>query len=81
MCKGIANPIATFWTAAMLLEHLGESGAAARLMNAVETVTANRVFTPDLGGKARTVDVTAAVIAALAQPAVRGKEPAVRAQV
>jgi tartrate dehydrogenase/decarboxylase/D-malate dehydrogenase len=73
MGKGIANPIATFWTAAMLLEHLGETGAAARLMNAVETVTANRVFTPDLGGKARTTDVTAAVIAALAQPVARSK--------
>jgi len=63
--KGIANPIATFWTASMMLEHLGEAKAAARLMQAIEAVTAKRVFTPDLGGSARTRDVTAAVIAAL----------------
>jgi tartrate dehydrogenase/decarboxylase / D-malate dehydrogenase len=63
--KGIANPIATFWTASMMLEHLGEAKAAARLMNAIETVTAKKVFTPDLGGNARTADVTCAVIAAL----------------
>ena len=63
--KGVANPIATFWTAAMMLEHLGEAKAAARLMQAIEAVTARKVFTPDLGGTARTKDVTAAVIAAL----------------
>jgi tartrate dehydrogenase/decarboxylase/D-malate dehydrogenase len=59
--KGIANPIATFWTAAMMLEHLGEARAAARLMKAIEAVTAKRIFTPDLGGSARTADVTRAV--------------------
>ncbi|HTM60041.1 MAG TPA: tartrate dehydrogenase [Burkholderiales bacterium] len=63
--KGVANPIATFWTAAMMLEHLGETRAGARLMKAIETVTAKKVFTPDLGGSARTRDVTAAVINAL----------------
>ena len=63
--KGIANPIATFWTASMMLEHLGEAKAAARLMKAIEAVTAKKVFTPDLGGTARTRDVTAAVVAAL----------------
>ena len=64
--KGVANPIATFWTASMMLEHLGEPEAAAHLMAAIEKVTANKVFTPDLGGTARTADVTAAVIAELA---------------
>ena len=59
--KGIANPIATFWTASMMLEHLGEAKAAARLMRAIEAVTAKKVFTPDLGGSARTADVTKAV--------------------
>ena len=63
--KGVANPIATFWTASMMLEHLGEPGAAARLMAAIEKVTAQKVFTPDLGGTARTADVTTAVVAAL----------------
>jgi tartrate dehydrogenase/decarboxylase/D-malate dehydrogenase len=63
--KGVANPIATFWTASMMLEHLGEAAAAARLMKAVESVTAKQIFTPDLGGRARTKDVTEAVLAAL----------------
>src|SRR5688572_27868559 len=48
--KGIANPVATFWTGAMMPEHLGEHAAAARLMKAVDEVTANKEFhTPDLG--------------------------------
>jgi len=34
----------------MMLEHLGEARAAARLMKAIEAVTAKKVFTPDLGG-------------------------------
>jgi len=63
--KGVANPIATFWTASMMLEHLGEAQAAARLMRAIEKVTAKRIFTPDLGGRARTRDVTEAVLEAL----------------
>ncbi|HEX9397987.1 MAG TPA: tartrate dehydrogenase [Burkholderiales bacterium] len=63
--KGVANPIATFWTASMMLEHLGEPKAAARLMKAIEMVTAAKVFTPDLGGNARTREVTQAVIDAL----------------
>ena len=63
--KGIANPVATFWTAAMMLDHLGEAAASARLMKAVEQVTASGLQTPDLGGKAKTADVTKAVIAAL----------------
>jgi tartrate dehydrogenase/decarboxylase/D-malate dehydrogenase len=63
--KGIANPIATFWTASMMLEHLGEPKASVRLMRAIETVTAKGVFTPDLGGNARTCDVTRAVLDAL----------------
>ena len=64
--KGIANPIGTFWTACMMLEHLGESKASACLMQAIEQVTANREFhTPDLGGQSRTAEVTAAVIDAI----------------
>jgi tartrate dehydrogenase/decarboxylase/D-malate dehydrogenase len=63
--KGIANPIGTFWTAVMMLEHLGEKNAAARLMAAIEKTTADGVFTPDLGGKAKTKDVTQSVIDSL----------------
>jgi tartrate dehydrogenase/decarboxylase / D-malate dehydrogenase len=63
--KGVANPIATFWTAAMMLEHLGEDKASKRLMKAVEETTGAGVHTPDLGGKAKTRDVTKAVIDAL----------------
>jgi tartrate dehydrogenase/decarboxylase/D-malate dehydrogenase len=66
MGKGIANPIGTFWSAVMMLEHLGEAAAAGRLMMAIEKVTADKRFhTPDLGGTARTADVTAAVIGAV----------------
>jgi tartrate dehydrogenase/decarboxylase/D-malate dehydrogenase len=63
--KGIANPVATFWTACMMLEHLGELQAAQRLMAAIERVTARRIVTPDLGGEATTALVTEAVIEAL----------------
>jgi tartrate dehydrogenase/decarboxylase / D-malate dehydrogenase len=66
MGKGVANPIGTFWSAVMMLDHLGEKTAADRLMAAIERVTADRRFhTPDLGGTARTADVTAAVIDAI----------------
>jgi tartrate dehydrogenase/decarboxylase/D-malate dehydrogenase len=64
--KGIANPIGTFWSSVMLLEHLGEQASANRLMIAIERVTANpRFHTPDLGGNACTSDVTTAVIEAV----------------
>jgi tartrate dehydrogenase/decarboxylase/D-malate dehydrogenase len=66
MGKGVANPIGTFWSAVMMLEHLGEKPAADRLMKAIERVTADKRFhTPDLGGTARTADVTKAVIEAI----------------
>jgi len=64
--KGIANPVGTFWTAAMMLEHVGEKPAAERLMRAVERVTADpSLHTPDLGGRATTKQVTAAVCESL----------------
>src|ERR671912_2705541 len=66
MGKGIANPVGTFWTATMMLEHLGEKPAAERLMRAIERVTADpSLHTPDLGGQATTRQVTDAVIAAI----------------
>ena len=64
--KGIANPVGTFWSAVMMLEHLGEPAAAARLMRAIERVTADpSLHTPDLGGPATTRQVTDALCAAL----------------
>ena len=64
---GIANPIGTFWSGVMMLEHLGERSAATRLMRAIERVTADKLLhTPDLGGTARTTEVTEAVCGALA---------------
>jgi isocitrate/isopropylmalate dehydrogenase len=60
--KGIANPVATFWTAAEMLAWLGEEEAAAKLMTCVESVCGAGVVTADLGGTATTKQVTEAVI-------------------
>jgi tartrate dehydrogenase/decarboxylase / D-malate dehydrogenase len=58
--------VGTFWSCVMLLEHLGENEAAARLMQAIEEITADpKLHTGDLGGTAKTKDVTAAVISRL----------------
>ena len=65
--KGIANPVATFWTAVLMLEHLGEAAAAASLMAATEAVIASGVMTADLGGSANTAQVTRAVCERLQQ--------------
>ncbi|MBB6408762.1 isocitrate/isopropylmalate dehydrogenase [Mesorhizobium sangaii] len=64
--KGVANPLGSFWTASLMLDHLGEQAASRRLMVAIETVTGRGEYlSPDLGGAANTSEVTAAVIAAL----------------
>jgi len=55
---GKANPIATFLAAAMMLDHIGESGYASSLRSAVETCIANGDVTPDLGGSLTTDQVT-----------------------
>ena len=68
MGKGLANPVGTFWSVVMLLEHLGEFAAAKQVMRAVEAVTADvSLHTRDLGGKATTAQVTAAMCAHLAK--------------
>lgn len=68
MGKGLANPVGTFWSVVMLLEHLGENDAAQRVMAAIEAVTANpALHTGDLGGNAKTVEVTKAVCDLLAK--------------
>jgi tartrate dehydrogenase/decarboxylase/D-malate dehydrogenase len=65
--QGIANPIATIWTLAMMLDHLGESEAAQACKAAMEAVlTAGpESRTKDLGGTATTASCTEAVIQAL----------------
>ncbi len=61
--KGIVNPIAAILSAAMLLEHLGVTDAAAALESAVAGVLASGEALPaDLGGSATTAQVTEAVM-------------------
>lgn len=68
MGKGIANPLGTFWSGAMLLENQGEAAAAARLMRAIERVTGEGKHLPrDLGGTATSREVTNAVLEAIQQ--------------
>ncbi len=60
--RGIANPIGQIWSGAMMLEHLGESDAAASIETAIERVLAESdVHTPDIGGKASTRDLGGAI--------------------
>ncbi|MGI8541728.1 MAG: isocitrate/isopropylmalate family dehydrogenase, partial [Rubrobacteraceae bacterium] len=65
--KGIANPTGQIWSAAMMLDHLGEEKAGAAVMEAVETVLSSdeAPLTPDLGGKATTGDFGEAVVEAI----------------
>ncbi|POR36214.1 Putative tartrate dehydrogenase/decarboxylase TtuC [Tolypocladium paradoxum] len=60
--KGVANPVATFWTAAEMLAWLGEEEASTLLMESVGSICARRIVTPDLGGSATTKEVTAAIV-------------------
>lgn len=61
--KGVANPVATFWSAAEMLAWLGEKDAATKLMSCVESVCSAGVLTPDLGGTSNTQGVVDAVCA------------------
>ena len=63
--KGTANPMATILTGALLLEQMGLAEAAARLQQAVRSVLAAGVRTPDLSGSASTSEVARAVEAML----------------
>lgn len=60
---GVANPIAAIWSAAMMLDHLGETAAAGRIMAAIEATTARGIGT--MPGQDRTETITGAVMAAL----------------
>ena len=64
--KGVANPIGQIWSGAMMFEHLGHPEAAAAMMRAIERVLAEGPHTPDLGGRAKTTDVGAAIAQAVA---------------
>jgi isocitrate/isopropylmalate dehydrogenase len=59
---GIANPVATFWTAAEMLTWLGEEGASTELLQCVENVCEKGITTRDLGGLSSTKEVTVAVV-------------------
>jgi len=60
--KGIANPIGQIWSGAMMLDHLGHPEAAQAVEQAITTVLENSdLRTPDLGGKATTVELGEAI--------------------
>ena len=61
--KGLANPVGAIWSASLMLDHLGETDAARRLMGAVETVCKDGPRTRDIGGSASTSEVGDAVAA------------------
>jgi tartrate dehydrogenase/decarboxylase/D-malate dehydrogenase len=64
--QGIANPIGQIWSAAMMLEHLGEVTAAKEIERAIEDVIRDgSVLTPDMGGTANTKELGAAIVGAL----------------
>ena len=61
--RGVANPIGAIWSAALMLEHLGETDASTRLLAAVEAVCTDRIRTRDIGGSSSTSAVGDAVAA------------------
>jgi tartrate dehydrogenase/decarboxylase/D-malate dehydrogenase len=64
--KGVANPLATFWSCALLLDHLGEEAWARRIHAALERVFVETdVRTPDQGGRNTTAELTEAFVALL----------------
>src|ERR671935_415700 len=64
--KGRANPIGAVWSAALMLDHMGEADAARRVERAIDAVTdEGTALTADLGGKASTGEVGDALLAAL----------------
>jgi tartrate dehydrogenase/decarboxylase/D-malate dehydrogenase len=60
--KGIANPLGQVWSGAMMLEHLGMPAAGDLVVKAMSSVLASGIKTPDLGGRAKTAQVTQAVV-------------------
>lgn len=71
--RGIANPIALLYAAAMMLDHVERQDLATRLRDAIHNTTViDNVRTGDLGGKATTVEITEAIIRRIKQ----GGDPA-----
>jgi tartrate dehydrogenase/decarboxylase/D-malate dehydrogenase len=74
--RGIANPIGQIWSVALMLEHLGHPSAATHVIGAIEdALVASTARTPDLGGTARTMDVTREVLDALGNRLATGAGP------
>jgi tartrate dehydrogenase/decarboxylase/D-malate dehydrogenase len=63
--QGIANPVGSIWSGAIMLETLGEQAACEDIVNAIEASLESGVKTVDLGGEAKTSEITAAIIANL----------------
>src|SRR4026208_111485 len=60
--KGVANPIGAIWAGALMLEHLGPRDLRERVVGAIERgVATGKIRTPDLGGRARTAEMAAAI--------------------
>ena len=60
--QGIANPVGAIWSAALMLDHLGLTSEAERVMHAIDATCQSGILTPDLGGTATTSQVTDSVI-------------------
>ena len=61
--QGIANPVAMIWSAALMLQFLGEQAAHDAILRAIETVLRNGPRTRDLGGAASTAEMGQAIAA------------------
>ena len=66
MGKGIANPISAIWSGALMLDHLGQAAAAQQIEKAIFATLQGGVLPADLGGGAKTTEITDAIIEALA---------------
>ena len=66
--QGIANPLASIWSVAQMLDFLGETEWSERVLRAIETLLVEKkTLTPDLGGTAHTTDIGHAVLDVLAR--------------
>lgn len=66
--QGIANPLASIWSVAQMLDFLGETEWSERVLRAIETLLVEKkTLTPDLGGTAHTSDIGNAVLDVLAR--------------